>query len=78
MSNNIGDTILYTIGMISVVVVMIIVVACLLAFPVKWLWNWIMPILFNLKEITAWQALGLILLCGLLFKTNSSYKSQSK
>jgi hypothetical protein len=76
MSNNIGDTILYTIGMISVVVVMIIVVACLLAFPVKWLWNWIMPILFNLKEITAWQALGLTLLCGLLFKSTVSNQSK--
>lgn len=52
----------------------IIVAACciLFAFPVKWLWNWLMPELFSLKQITFWQALGLSLLCSLLFKSNHS------
>lgn len=36
-------------------------------FLVKFLWNWLMPDLFNLKEITYWQAIGLVVLARLLF-----------
>jgi hypothetical protein len=42
----------------------------LCALPVMWLWNWLMPELFRLKEITFLQALGLAALCSLLFKAN--------
>ncbi|HKR60652.1 MAG TPA: hypothetical protein VJS64_13105 [Pyrinomonadaceae bacterium] len=31
------------------------------------LWNWLVPMLFGLREITFWQALGLLALCRLLF-----------
>jgi len=31
------------------------------------LWNWLMPTIFNLKEITYWQAWGLFLLAKILF-----------
>jgi hypothetical protein len=31
------------------------------------LWNWLMPDLFNLPEITLWQALGIFILSKLLF-----------
>jgi hypothetical protein len=31
------------------------------------LWNWLMPFLFHLTEITFWQAVGLALLARLLF-----------
>ena len=31
------------------------------------LWNWIAPALFNLREVTFWQALGLLALCRILF-----------
>ncbi|RAI98409.1 hypothetical protein LX64_04771 [Chitinophaga skermanii] len=34
---------------------------------IKYLWNWLMPTLFNLPLITFWQALGLFILCKLLF-----------
>lgn len=30
------------------------------------LWNWLMPILFHLPEITFWQALGVLLLSKIL------------
>lgn len=33
----------------------------------QWLWNITMPQVFNLKEITFWQAFRLLLLAGLLF-----------
>lgn len=34
---------------------------------VKVLWNWLMPALFGLGEITFWQAFGIVLLAKLLF-----------
>jgi len=31
------------------------------------LWNWLLPMLFGLRVITFWQALGLLTLCRILF-----------
>ena len=31
------------------------------------LWNWLLPPLFGWREITFWQALGLLVLCRILF-----------
>ena len=31
------------------------------------LWNWLAPMLFGLRQITFWQALGLLVLCRILF-----------
>ena len=51
----------------------------ILAFPVMWCWDYVMPELFNLPNITYFQALALYLLCGLLFKqTKTINKTQSK
>lgn len=49
----------------------------LFAIPVYFLWNALMPELFRLPVITFWQALGLTILCGLLFKSNHSSSSKS-
>lgn len=40
----------------------------LVAFPVMWLWDWLMTGVFELTTITIWQALGLSALCRFLFK----------
>jgi hypothetical protein len=34
---------------------------------VRLLWNWLMPPLFGWREVTFWQALGLLALCRILF-----------
>jgi hypothetical protein len=31
------------------------------------LWNWLLPTLFAVREITFWQALGILVLCRILF-----------
>jgi len=31
------------------------------------LWNWLLPVLFGLSSISFWQALGILVLCRLLF-----------
>lgn len=49
---------------------MIIVIGLLSIFPIMWLWNWLVPSLFNGPEITFWQTAGLYLLINLLIRTN--------
>ncbi len=34
---------------------------------VRLLWNWLLPSLFGWRQITFWQALGLLALCRILF-----------
>lgn len=34
---------------------------------VRLLWNWLLPTLFGWRQITFWQALGLLALCRILF-----------
>ena len=31
------------------------------------LWNWLLPAIFGWRQITFWQALGLLVLCRILF-----------
>lgn len=31
------------------------------------LWNWLLPPLFSLRQITFWQGLGILVLCRILF-----------
>ncbi len=41
--------------------------ALIFGWLVEILWNWLMPNLFNFKEITYWQAVGIVLLAKLIF-----------
>ena len=36
-------------------------------WAVELLWNWLLPPLFGWRQITFWQALGLLALCRILF-----------
>ena len=67
MMNNTIQTILTTILIVAVT-------AVILGLPLMWLWNWLMPTIFYLDEITFWQALGLNALATILFKQNITNK----
>jgi membrane protein required for beta-lactamase induction len=54
-------------GMVAIVIV-------LLGYPLMLLWNWLMPIIFGLPEITFWQAIGLNILSTVLFKSTTIKK----
>jgi hypothetical protein len=43
-----------------------------MALPTMLLWDWLMPELFGLKEITLFQAWGVNFLSGMLFKSHTS------
>ena len=53
---------------VAAVIGMIAIAIVLLGYPLMLLWNWLMPIIFNLPEITFWQAIGLNFLSTILFK----------
>jgi hypothetical protein len=55
-------------------ILLIVLVATLLGLPLMWLWNWLMPTIFNLPEITFWQALGLNALATIFFKQSINTK----
>ncbi len=73
----IGGALLVVLGLLFIAVLY----GLLVALPVMWLWNWLIPILFTTeaitKTITFWQALGLSLLCSFLFKSAASSHSKS-
>lgn len=48
--------------------------AAIMSLPVMLLWDWLMPTIFGLSEITWFQAWGLMFLCGILFKSTSGIK----
>jgi hypothetical protein len=54
---------------ILLVIGVLMLVIILLGGPLMLLWNWLMPTIFELPEITFWQACGLQLLATILFKS---------
>ncbi len=63
-------------------VILGIAVFVLLGFVVMWLWNWLMPEIFGLTEITYWQAIGIFILAKLILggfgKTESKSNKKAK
>ena len=56
--------------------VMVFFFGLVLAMPVYFLWNWLIPVLFRGPEVTLFQAWGLVILCGLLFKSGGANVSK--
>jgi hypothetical protein len=57
-----------------IVVGLLILSAILLAIPTMLLWNWLLPHLFNVPTISLYEAVGINILSGILFKSNVSVK----
>jgi hypothetical protein len=51
-------------------------VAMLFGLPLQILWNLLMPELFSLPYISFWQACGLNLIAGILFRSNVTIKNK--
>jgi len=50
------------IGLVVAIVALIV-----FTFIFMWIWNLVMPDVFGLKQITPWQALGILILASILF-----------
>lgn len=64
------ETVLRILGVISALAFLSIIIA----LPVMLLWNWLVPDILGYKSINFGQALGISLLCSLLFKDSSNNK----
>lgn len=53
-------------------------VAIIGAIPVYFLWNWLMPDLFELPHLTFWQAWGIFWLASILFKSHAAKSSDKQ
>jgi hypothetical protein len=69
MMKNSFEAIAVFLGMVAIVIV-------ILGYPLMLLWNWLMPVIFKLPEITLWQAIGLNLLSTILFKSTTTIKKE--
>lgn len=58
-------------GILGILAVMF-VFSLIVSLPVMLLWDWLMPTIFGLPEITWFQAWGLLFLCGLLFRSSTA------
>jgi len=62
-------------GLILAALLTLVVVAILLAWPTQWFWNnALVGAVDGINSIGFWQALGINILCGILFKNSSSSK----
>jgi hypothetical protein len=64
------NTILNVLTTISFTFLIAVVLALLIGGPLWLLWNWLMPLIFGLPQITFWQAVGLNMLSSILFKNS--------
>ena len=62
---------------VGILVLVLLLFSFLFSLPVFWLWNWLCPALFGLPAITVWQAWGLLMLCGFLFRSSSNNTTKS-
>lgn len=58
------------IGLVLLGIIGIAAVGLGLGLVVMWLWNWLVPAIFGLPALSYWQAVGLTVLCHLLFKSH--------
>ena len=70
-------TLLIVLGAIVGLIALVIGLSALFALPVMWLWNYVVPHQFGLKEIDFLHAWALNVLFGLLVK-GTTYQHKSK
>jgi hypothetical protein len=73
------DKILMGIGAVALIVVVLVVVSVLVAYPVMLIINYLfaasfLRMVFGVPDLGFWQAFWLSVLCGSLFKSSSSSK----
>ena len=70
------ETVAKVVGIAVLGIIAIIVLGLILSLPVMWLWNGVLiAAIPGIKEIGWLQAWGILILCGLLFKSSSSSSS---
>jgi predicted benzoate:H+ symporter BenE len=61
-----------------IIVAVGLALSLVIAYPLMLLWNGLIPAIFGLKTITFWEAFGLYILSGVLFRNPSLDKGKSE
>jgi hypothetical protein len=64
------------VGSLVIVAAIIVGVAILYAYPVKWLWNDTLPGMFGLPILSTFKAWEILVLTGMLFRSTNTSKSK--
>ncbi len=64
------------IGFMLLGVIGVTALAVLFGFIVMWLWNALMPSIFNLPEVSYWQAVGLVVLSHIFFGSHNTFSNR--
>jgi hypothetical protein len=54
-------------GAVLIGLVVALVALLIFTFIFQWIWNAVIPDVFGIKQITIWQALGILILASILF-----------
>lgn len=63
----VGRKVMRVLAYVALGIIAAALFAVVFGFVLKWLWNWLMPDIFGLRQISYWQAFGLLVLAKLLF-----------
>ena len=63
----VGRKVMRVLAYVALGIIAAALFAVVFGFVLKWLWNWLMPDIFGLRQISYWQAFGLLILAKLLF-----------
>lgn len=66
---------LFAILLIPGIMLLLFAVQLLLAWPLKWAWNYVIPGLFHLPALDYWHSFALLIVAMLLVKGASSSSS---
>lgn len=72
MKDSFSELFVKIVGMVVGIILLIATISLLMAFPVKWCWNYVMPYLFELKQISWGQAWCLSFLSSSLIKATQT------
>ena len=66
------DVVIKVVGVVILSVLVIMLISVLLAWPIMWAWNYVMPYMFGFKVVTWGQAWCLSFLAGTFFKSSAT------
>lgn len=64
------DLIAIILGLIAVVAI-VVFIGAIVALPIMWMWNYVMPAIFGLPELGFWQAFWGTIMVKLLFPSTT-------
>jgi len=73
MKSSILEKLIAGLGLFTAFILLIAIIGLLISFPVMWLWNaCLVGFIPGIVAIQHWyHAWGILILCGILFKSNS-------